>query len=53
MWDHHPSDGGHMAELCGYLVIEEPCVHVLESERYWGQGGDPGLARGEDASLLW
>jgi len=42
-----------MAELCGYLVIEEPYVHVLETERYWGQGGDPGLARGEDASLLY
>ncbi len=29
MWDHDPADGGHMADLRGYLFIEEPYVHVL------------------------
>lgn len=53
MWDHDPSTGGHMAELCGYLVIEEPYVHVLETERDWGQDDDPGLARSEDGSLVY
>ena len=42
-----------MAELCGYLIIEEPYVHVLQTERDWGQGTDPGLARSESGSLLY
>ncbi|MCY3586403.1 MAG: hypothetical protein OXH42_05390 [Acidimicrobiaceae bacterium] len=53
MWDHDPADGGDMAELCGYLIIEEPYVHVLQTERDWGQGTDPGLARSESGSLLY
>lgn len=53
MWDHDPADGGDMAELCGYLIIEEPYVHVLETERDWGQDTDPGLARSDNGNLLY
>lgn len=53
MWDHDPADGGDMAELCGYLIIEEPYVHVLETAPDWGLGTDPGLARSEDGRLQY
>lgn len=53
MWDHDPADGGEMAGLCGYLIIEEPYVHVLVSESDRGRDTDPGLARSEDGRLLY
>lgn len=53
MWDHDPADSGDMAELCGYLIIEEPYVHVLETERDWRQDTGPGLARSDSGNLLY
>ena len=53
MWDDDPDGDGHSAALCGYLIIEEPYVHVLQTEREWGHEVDPGLARSEDGSLLY
>ena len=53
MWDFDPDGDGQMAELCGYLIIEEPYVHVLETEHDWGQGFDPGLRRDGNGRLLY
>lgn len=53
MRDHVPADGGEMAELCGYLVIEDPYVHVLQTAHDSGHGVDPGLARSDSDSLLY
>ncbi len=53
MWDYDPNDGGQMAELCGYLIIEEPYVHLLATEPEWEDDVDPGLSRGARGELLY
>ena len=27
MWEYDPDEGGHMAQLCGYLTIDDPYVY--------------------------
>lgn len=45
MWSYESGDEHHNAELCGYLIIEEPYVHVLETAHGWDPDIDPGLSR--------
>ena len=53
MWDFDPDGDGDLAQLCGYLIIEEPYVHVLATDHDWGQGVDPGLFRDDDGRLQY
>lgn len=51
MWEYDPDDGGHMAELCGYLIIEDPYVYVLATQPDSGDHVDPALSRTGDGDL--
>ncbi len=56
MWSYELGDEHHDAQLCGYLIIEEPYVHVLATDHGWDPNIDPGLRRKtHDGSLdyLW
>ena len=54
MWSYELGDMSEDAELCGYLIIEEPYVHVLATEFGWDPDIDPGLRRHEsDGSLVY
>ncbi len=53
MWDDDPADGGQMARACGYLIIEEPYVHLLQTAPEWERGIDPGLLRGPRGELQY
>ena len=53
MWEYDPDDGGHMAELCGHLIIEDPYVYVLATQPGSGDPIDPTLSRIGDGDLEW
>lgn len=54
MWSYERGDMSHDAELCGYLIIEEPYVHVLATDVGWDPDTDSGLRRHEaDGSLVY
>ena len=54
MWSYELGDMSEDAELCGYLIIEEPYVHVLATGFGWDPDIDPGLRRHEsDGSLVY
>lgn len=53
MWSYELGDDHHEAELCGYLIIEEPYVHVLATEAGWDPDIDPGLHRSDEGSLVY
>ncbi len=54
MWSYERGDMGHDAQLCGYLIVEEPYVHILATGFGWDPDIDPGLRRNEaDGSLVY